>query len=59
MTAVTRWVEYPIDGAGSASVTSYDTNTGVGQRGFSPADGATDKDKFNIGAGNNLSLIHI
>lgn len=58
MTAVTRWVEYPIDGVGSVSVASQG-NGGVGQRGFAPAEAATDKDMFNIGAGNNRLYVNI
>jgi hypothetical protein len=57
MSAVTRWVEYPIDGGGEASVVSQGLG-GIGQRGYSMATGATDKDMFSIGAGNNRLYVN-
>ncbi len=54
MSAETRWVEYDISAAGSTTVTHLGTeNDGEGTRGYSLATGATSKDKFNIGSGNN------
>jgi hypothetical protein len=58
MTAVTRWVEYSTDAVGDTSVASAGEG-GVGQRGYSPAEGATDKDMFSIGAGNNRLYVNI
>ena len=52
MSAVTRWVEYAVDAAGTAG-TGGSTQEGVGTRGYSLATGAIDKSKFQIGAGNN------
>lgn len=50
--ASTRWVEYDISAAGVAG-TGGGTQEGVGTRGYSLATGGTDKDTFDIGAGNN------
>jgi hypothetical protein len=58
MTAVTRWVEYDITAVGATSVASAGQG-GVGQRGYSMAEGATDKDTFDIGAGNNRLYVNI
>lgn len=52
MSAVTRWVEYAVDAEGVAG-TGGGTALGAGTRGYSLATGGTDKDSFNIGAGNN------
>ena len=58
MTATTRWVRYNIDEAGVAGV-GGSTWSGTGTRAYSLANGATDKDMFNIGAGNNRLYIVI
>jgi hypothetical protein len=52
MSAVTRWVEYS-SSATSSTGTGGVGIEGVGTRAYSLATGASDKDKFNIGAGNN------
>lgn len=52
MSAVTRWVEYSTD-AVSAIGTGGGVQEGTGTRAYSLATGATNKDMFNIGAGNN------
>lgn len=52
MAATTRWVEYPVDAEGFAG-TGGGVREGCGTRGYSRADGATGKDKFDIGAGND------
>lgn len=52
MAATTRWVEYPVDAEGFAG-TGGGVREGVGTRAYSRADGATDKDTFDIGTGNN------
>jgi hypothetical protein len=52
VTATTRWVEYSIDESGTVG-TGGGVQEGKGIRGFSLATGATDKDMFNIGSGNN------
>lgn len=58
MSAVTRWVEYSIDESGETSVASAGLG-GIGRRGYSMATGATDKDKFSIGAGNDRLYMSI
>lgn len=50
MSATTRWVEYQISAAGDAGLGGTE---GLGTRGYSPAEGASDTDAFNIGTGNN------
>jgi len=50
--AITRWVEYSVDASGTAG-TGGGVQEGVGIQGYSLATGATDKDLFSIGAGNN------
>jgi hypothetical protein len=52
MSAVTRWVEYSVDATSTAG-TGGGTQEGIGTRAYALAAGATDKDMFNIGAGNN------
>jgi hypothetical protein len=58
VTAITRWVEYSIDATGTA-VTGGGTQQGVGVQGYSMATGGTNKDKFNIGAGNNRLYVSL
>lgn len=59
MSAVTRWVEYYIDSVGEASTVDDSVDEGIGFRGYSQADGATNKDTFSIGAGNNRLYVDI
>lgn len=58
MSAVTRWVEYSIDASGTAG-TGGGTQAGVGVQAYSLATGGTNKDKFNIGAGNNRVYVSL
>lgn len=52
MSAITRWVEYSRD-AVSTIGTGGGTQEGVGTRAYALATGGSNKDMFNIGAGNN------
>jgi hypothetical protein len=55
--ATTRWVQYEISAAGSTEVGAV--TEGLGTRGYSPAEGASDTDTFNIGSGNNRLHVSI
>ena len=58
MSAITRWVSYAVDASGSAG-TGGGTQEGKGVSGYSLATGATDKDMFNIGSGNNRLHVNL
>ena len=56
MSATTRWVQYNTSAAGE---TGLGGTEGLGTRGYSPAEGASDTDTFNIGSGNNRLHVSI
>jgi hypothetical protein len=52
MSATTRWVQYDVSAAGSTGTGGGSAN-GVGNRGYTAATGASNKDLFDIGVGSN------
>jgi hypothetical protein len=58
MAAITRWVEYYVDGEGEAG-TGGGTAEGCGTRGYTHATGGSGADSFNIGSGNNQLHVSI
>ena len=54
--ATTRWVSYETTAAGDPGLGGTE---GLGTRGYSPAEGASDTDTFNIGSGNNRLHVSI